>query len=92
MTPQDLARAAEIRHPLRPCRQSVIDVSGATGISVAEIMGRSQTRHIAQARQLAYFVAHEAGASCAQIGRFFDRDSSTVSQGIRAEASRRVAQ
>lgn len=92
MTPQDLARAADICNEPGRVRQAIRDAASATGISTADILGRSRLRTIVHARQLAMHMAHEAGAPCTQIARVFKRDHSTIIHGVRAEAARRAAQ
>ena len=94
MTPQDLARAAEIANPARPgsVRQAIQDVSAATGVSVEDLLGRGRRREITQARQLAMFIAREKGAAYSVIARVFGRDHTTIIHGVRAEAARRAAE
>lgn len=94
MTPQDLARAAEIVNVTRPgfVRQAIRDVSAATGVSVDDLLGRGRRRKITQARQLAMFIAREKGAAYSAIARVFGRDHTTIIHGVRAEAARRAAE
>ena len=64
-------------------------VSAETGVRLADIMGRSRLAYLCRIRELIWFIAHENGASLAQIGRVFGRDHTTVMSGIRNERKRR---
>ena len=94
MTPQDLARAADIANAARPgsVRQAIRDAAAATGVSVDDLLGRSRLRGITQARHLAMFMARETGAKYQVIARVFGRDHTTIIHGVRAEAARRAVQ
>lgn len=92
MTPDDLARAAGIARSFTgPAHRALRDVSRATGITEAEIVGRSRVRPLVRARQLVAFVARRDGATYGQIAKALRRDRTTIIHGVRAEAARREA-
>ena len=90
----DLNRAAEIFASI-PCRRELAileiaeEVSDATGIPMAVLVGENRAKHIAHARQLAYYIAHREGFTLPEIGRVFRRDHTTVLHGVRQESIRR---
>lgn len=59
------------------------DVGDETGITTAEMRGKSREKHITVARHYAMWRARDAGFSYPEIGRFFNRDHSTVMHAIR---------
>jgi chromosomal replication initiation ATPase DnaA len=68
----------------------VREVSDATGIAAADIYGKSRMADIVRARQMVMYIArHNTKMSMQQIGKALNRDHSTVSHGVRAEAARR---
>lgn len=67
----------------------VQEVANETGVPWAKIMSRSNIRPHARARQLVMFVARRHGMSLIEIGRFLQRDHTSVLHGIRAEQKRR---
>lgn len=63
-------------------------VECATGVSVAALKGRSRRQLPARARMLAMYLAWElTPLSLSQIGRYFDRDHTTVLHGCREIAA-----
>lgn len=90
LSADDLARCAQIS-PRRstPMPEIVREVSAATGISTAEIYGRSRIGKIAQARQIVMYLCREKGMTLTQIGNLLHRDHTTVMAGIEAEKRRR---
>ncbi len=86
----DLQRCSQIRHGKRAEMEEILrEISAATGIPGHVICGRDRTAHVAEARQLAYYVARRKGLTLMQIGEFFGRDHTSVSHGAREEAKRR---
>ena len=67
------------------------EVAAATGVSVEALLGQSRVGEIAQARQALMHRAHAAGRGLSQIGRWLDRDHSTVLHGVRAHEKRYAA-
>lgn len=63
-----------------------VDVAADLGIPLCDIMGPKKQRDITTARQLAMHEMHTAGVSKSEIARFFDRDHSTIIDGIRRVA------
>lgn len=61
----------------------VDEVSSSSGISVADIMGRCRVADIAKARQVAMWLSYGEGISCSGIGRFFERDHTTVMHNVK---------
>lgn len=59
------------------------EVSEVSGVSIDEMKGRSRNKHTVSARQLCYWQGRKAGLSLPEIGRFFNRDHTTVLSGIR---------
>lgn len=59
------------------------DVSEVSGVSIDEMKGRSRNRQTVDARQLCYWQGRKAGLSLPEIGRFFNRDHTTVLSGLR---------
>lgn len=61
-------------------------------VTVAELIGPRRTRLIAHARQHAFSeIRRQTKLSLPQIGRFFNRDHSTVLSGINAHRARNGA-
>lgn len=58
-------------------------VSEATGVSVEDMRSPSRLRHHARARQYCFYFGRAKGLSYAQIGRYFNRDHTTVMYGVR---------
>jgi chromosomal replication initiator protein len=75
------------RHPsIDDC---VFQVCLHYGLSRGQVMGRERSRHIAQPRQLVYWLAHHCtNHSVLSIGRHMGRDHSTCVCGIRAVEAR----
>lgn len=58
-------------------------VAGYCGIPIATMRGTSQRRTITRARQIAMYLCHNAlGRGPSDIGRWFQRDHTTVCHGI----------
>jgi chromosomal replication initiation ATPase DnaA len=68
----------------------VEEVGQRTGFTLAELRGRDRRHEIAQARFVAMYLAREEGATGAEIGRFFDRDHTSVMHGV-ARIAHRIA-
>lgn len=58
------------------------EITQETGLTLADIRGRDRRRHFARARQLLMFKARQAGLSLTEIGRFVNRDHTTVMNGV----------
>ena len=72
--------------PPRPCLKDIVAlVAREAGVLPPDIHGQSRPRRIAEARQVAYWVArHATGASYERIGAAIGgRDHATVRHGIR---------
>ena len=63
-------------------------VAKARGISVVGLMGRNHGPMYAHPRHEAMTLCHEAGYSKVAIGEFFDRDTSTILDAIKAHRAR----
>lgn len=68
------------------------DVSMMYGVSVADLRGPARTKGIAHARQHAmYLMAQQPHLSLPQIGRYLNRDHTTILHGVRAHKARAEA-
>lgn len=66
-------------------------VAGRHSLTMADLSGRSKSRHIAIARQEAMWeVWQTTGYSFPRIGAFFKRDHTTVLHNVRVHARRRA--
>lgn len=70
-------------------RKVVLKVSEDSGVPLEDIMGDSKVPHIARARQFAMFTCIENGASSTAVGKFFNRDHTTVLYAARKIAKLR---
>lgn len=52
-------------------------------VTFEDMIGKRRFKHLAHARFEAYAAAHDSGKTLSQIGRFFDRDHTTIINGIR---------
>jgi chromosomal replication initiation ATPase DnaA len=57
-------------------------------LPLATVLGRSRTSHISEARQALYSALRAQGLSLPAIGRFMQRDHTTVLYGIQAHRRR----
>jgi len=82
------------RIPLRVSMKTVVaEISEMYGVTVADLHGPSRTRAISMARQHAMFVmADQPHLSLPMIGKFFDRDHTTVLHGVRRHKARMEAE
>ena len=71
--------------------QIVDQVSSLHCVSRADILGTSRVAKIICARQHCYTLARQGGKSFLAIGRFFNRDHTTVIYGIKAHEKRVAA-
>ena len=80
----------EIRLP--PPRVLIADIAASVAnrhwVSEADLTGADRSREVARARQECYALAIAAGRSTPAIGRYFNRDHSTVIYGARAYRAR----
>lgn len=74
-TPRIEALEAVAAHYRRECpvRRAMADVSEITGVSIAEMLGPSRVKHIAEARQFAYLLARKSGVTLEAIGEAMAR-------------------
>lgn len=87
-----LWRHDTINPPPRPTmRQIARRTAERHGVSLDDMMGLSRRPRIAQARQEAMHEIRQATTfSLPQIGRFFNRDHTTVIHGVRAHEQRMI--
>lgn len=78
--------------PLQKMDLITAQVAGRAGLSIKALRSPRRTREIAHARQRAYLILHDAGYSFPQIGRYFNRDHTTVMFGVKRERERRRAE
>lgn len=64
------------------------DVATRHGVEVQDIVGRSRARRLVAARQEAFYLMKEHGYSLSQIGRFCNRDHTTVMHGVEKHAEK----
>ena len=64
------------------------EVAEKYGLTVADLKGRSVVRFISRARHEAFWRCLEAGHSSGAIGRWFNRDHTSVLSGVRAHKER----
>lgn len=64
------------------------EVASDNGLTLAELRSHSREHAIAHPRQYAFLLMQQAGFSAARIGRFFDRDHTTILHGIAAVRAR----
>jgi len=58
--------------------QLINNIATATGVTPAEIMGKSKKAHIANARAFLQYALRESGWNFARIGRAFNTDHSNA--------------
>lgn len=94
LSDEDLARCAQIVAAHRgPIADIVRAVCAETGIRPVDIYAPGPgLRHVSQARQLIMFIARRRGLTVTKIGRYLNRDHTTVVHGARAEQARRDQQ
>lgn len=64
------------------------EVATRHGVEVQDIVGRSRAKRLVAARQEAFYLMKEHGYSMSQIGRFCNRDHTTVMHGIEKHAEK----
>lgn len=74
---------AKLNFPTPALSRIASEVSQVSGVSLEEMQGRDRRKHIVAARQVCYWQARKSGHSLPEIGRFFNRDHTTVLSGIR---------
>jgi hypothetical protein len=86
-------RAASVKTRPTPdrARRAIREVCDRHIVTWSEIMGPGRTKPVAQARQQAFVALAEMGFPLADIGRFFNRDHTTVLWGIRAHERRKAS-
>ena len=87
-----LERLAMTRLDKTTQEQEMADIveklTSGTGISLDDILGSSRLASIARVRQAAYWYSREGGISFNTIGRFFNRDHTTIIHGCRKHERR----
>lgn len=86
------APGARLSAPLLRMAEIAAQVASAHLLTVTELRGPCRERYIAWPRQEAMLAMVEAGFSLPQIGRFLNRDHTTVMAGARAARARREKQ
>lgn len=83
-------KAIEPLHPVtRPSLHAIARAIAAEySLPLATVLGRSRTAHIAHARQALYWALRAQGLSLPAIGRFMQRDHTTILYGIQAHRER----
>jgi chromosomal replication initiation ATPase DnaA len=67
----------------RISREAVHIVSDATGIPPVVILSKERTREVARARHAAMAICRDRGMSLHAIGKAFNRDHTSVLNGLR---------
>lgn len=73
--------APPVRTHAKFAKDIITEVGEHFGFGYHEMVGPSQRRSLSRARQTAYMVLRARGNSCPQIGRWMNRDHSTVVYG-----------
>lgn len=90
ITEQDVRRVlgSRITENL-PIHEITYQVSEATGVSVADILGKRRFKHFVEARQAVMLAASKGGYSLTEIGHELgNRDHTTIMHGIRRAKER----
>ena len=58
------------------------EVAKQTGITRAQIMGRTRTNDVVAARHEVWYLASKEGRSFCEIARFFNKNNTSVSYGV----------
>jgi len=89
---QRLERLAMTKIERTTQEQEMTDIveklTNGTGVSLDDILGPSRLASIASVRQAAYWYSREGGISLNTIGRFFNRDHTTIIHGCRKHERR----
>jgi len=90
MSPQRYA--VHLSAPPRPTSAASVvhDVSIFTGVTPAQIFGRSRRKTIVAARHEVWARLHRLGWSLSALGRAFDRDHTTILAALSKPARARV--
>jgi chromosomal replication initiation ATPase DnaA len=65
-------------------RWAIAQVAARTGITEADILGRSRFREHFRARRMVCLELHARGWSYSRIGRLLGRDHTTISHAVRS--------
>lgn len=91
-TAMQIAKALP-RNNSQGVRDIMKEVCDLHGISLSDMLGPARFRRIVRARQHAMWLCHKRTRfSFVRLGRFFQRDHSTVMHGIRAHEERTQSQ
>lgn len=84
------ARALQPAHPVqRPSLNAIAQAIAAEYcLPLSTVLGRSRYAHVAAARQALYCALRDHGLSLPAIGRFMQRDHTTILYGIEAHRRR----
>lgn len=80
-------RRSIMREITSVCAQAVAE---ASGVPVSKMLSPTRVAEVVRAKQLAYELAYDNGASFVAIARYFDVDPGTVQHGKRASGARRL--
>ncbi len=61
----------------------ISELSEATGYSIDQLIGASQTHDLSRARMLGYSICRSRGYTLQQIAKAFHRDHTTIIHGLR---------
>ena len=66
------------------------DIALKHGVSYKDMRGSKRTQHQVKSRYEAMYVMRQAGFSVSEIGRFFNRDHTTVMHGLNVHKARKA--
>lgn len=72
-----------VRTPYERAMDEIGLIALRHGITRDDILSRKKSRHIVEARNHCFWHFRQSGKSYPQIGRFFNRDHTTVLHGVR---------
>lgn len=74
--------------PLRGMRRIAWEITNEFGLTLAELRGRGRSGFLCNARFEAFARCRALGYSTPEIGRFFNRDHTSVMYGLRKKGCR----
>ncbi len=89
--PIEIIRIMQAHKQPTSLRRIALDVALKYELSLEELIGPKRHRHQAHPRQEAMFMMTRAGYSRSEISRFFGRNHTTVTHGVRAHEARQIA-
>ena len=87
----ELSYPATVNKRFRRLLALAIHRARQNGVSLDDLQGPSRVRAISWPRQDFMLAARELGFSLTEIGRFLNRDHTTILKGVRAAEKRRTA-